>query len=79
MNKLAKAAALTVLVGGMGLVGTAAHAGDFGNDDPGTNAQFVHCGQDFDAGLAFAPITGAVTGNNNEHIGNFCTVIGTPR
>ncbi|MFE1913658.1 hypothetical protein [Streptomyces anandii] len=81
MRMLARAAALTVVVGGMGLVGTAAHAGDSGYDDPAGNAQFVHCHQTFDAGTAFAPAVGVELGTagNHENIGDFCTVVGKHR
>ncbi|MDL5201668.1 hypothetical protein [Streptomyces sp. ALI-76-A] len=83
MHKLKKAAAVVAMVGGMGLVGGGvAHAGgDHGYDDPFgfqiDNLQVVECDQDFDAGAAFvnAPIT--ALGDNNQNIGNFCTVVGS--
>ncbi|MFI1539721.1 hypothetical protein [Streptomyces anandii] len=78
MKKLARAAVM-VMAGGVGLVGTAAHACDYGNDGASGNRQFVRCGQTLDGGLAFAPVTGAVTGDSHENIGNSCAVVGTLR
>ncbi|GGX86120.1 hypothetical protein [Streptomyces anandii] len=72
MNKLKKAAAVAVMVGGIGLAG-----GGVASADDGNNLQGVECEQSFDGGTAFAPVVGAVTGDNNESIGNFCTVIGS--
>jgi hypothetical protein len=83
MQKLKKAAAVAVMVGGLGLVGggvASAQGGhDYDEQFPAVvdNLQVVDCEQEFDGGLAFAPIVGAVTGDNNENIGNFCTVIGS--
>ncbi|MDH6623512.1 hypothetical protein M2271_001299 [Streptomyces sp. LBL] len=83
MNKLKKAAAVAVMVGGIGLVGGGvASAGGGHYDDPYgdfavNNLQVVDCDQSFDAGTAFAPITGVTTGDQETNIGNFCTVIGS--
>ncbi|MET7848714.1 hypothetical protein [Streptomyces avermitilis] len=81
MSKLKKVAAVAVMVGGMALGGGAAHAaGGHGFDDPTDviigNLQAVNCHQEFDGGLAFAPIQGASTDGNTQNIGNFCTVVG---
>jgi len=81
MDKLKKAAAVAVMVGGMALGGGVAHA-DGGDDYKGVgdiiigNLQAVECNQEFDGGLAFAPIQATVTGDNTQVIGNFCTVVG---
>ena len=84
MNKFKKAAAVAAMVGGLGLVGSgvaSAAGGDY--DDPYpfdiaiNNLQAVDCDQDFDGGTAFGPVTGAVTGDNEQNIGNFCTVVGS--
>ncbi|CAM5428978.1 Secreted protein OS=Streptomyces aurantiogriseus OX=66870 GN=GCM10010251_70840 PE=4 SV=1 [Streptomyces aurantiogriseus] len=85
MNKLKKAAAVAVMVGGLGLAGSgvASATGGHDYDDPFpfpfaiNNLQVVDCEQSFDGGTAFAPVTGAVTGDNSQNIGNFCTVIGS--
>jgi hypothetical protein len=78
MNKLKKAAAVAVMVGGLGLVGggvASAHGGDY--DDPfGSaidNLQIVDCEQSFDGGTALAPVNGATTGDLTQSIGNFCS------
>ncbi|MGW7048167.1 hypothetical protein ACWGDT_36905 [Streptomyces avermitilis] len=81
MNKIKKAAAVAVMVGGMALGGGAAHAaGGHGLDDPADiiigNLQAVNCHQDFAGGAAFAPVQGASTEGNSQNIGNFCTVVG---
>ena len=78
MNKLKKAAAVAVMVGGLGLVGggvASAHGGDY--DDPfGSaidNLQIVDCEQSFDA-TAFAPANvGALGGDVTQKFGNFCS------
>ncbi|HZF89969.1 hypothetical protein [Streptomyces sp.] len=81
MDKLKKAAAVAVMVGGMALGGGVAHAGD-GHDykDAGDviigNLQAVECNQEFDGGVAFVPAQVTVTGDNTQVIGNFCTVVG---
>ncbi|MGW7045997.1 hypothetical protein ACWGDT_25560 [Streptomyces avermitilis] len=81
MSKLKKVAAVAVMVGGMALGGGVANAaGGHGYDDPTDiiigNLQAVNCHQDFDGGLAYAPIQGISTESNTENIGNFCTVVG---
>jgi hypothetical protein len=84
MQKLKKAAAVAVMVGGLGLIGGGVASASGGHDYDGDvpfavdNLQVVDCDQEFDAGAAFLPIGPvAVTGDNNENIGNFCTVIGS--
>ncbi|QTD98650.1 hypothetical protein [Streptomyces cyanogenus] len=80
MQKLKKVAAVAVMVGGMGLVGggvASAHGGHDYDDVPYVhNLQVVDCDQSFDGGAAFlnAPVA---AGDNNQNIGNFCTVIGS--
>ncbi|MDL5201667.1 hypothetical protein [Streptomyces sp. ALI-76-A] len=83
MHKLKKAAAVAVMVGGMGLVGGGVASADGGHDYDEkfpfavNNLQVVDCEQDFDGGLLFtnAPVT--AVGDNTQNIGNFCTVIGS--
>ncbi|CAM5428896.1 Secreted protein OS=Streptomyces aurantiogriseus OX=66870 GN=GCM10010251_70830 PE=4 SV=1 [Streptomyces aurantiogriseus] len=83
MNKLKKAAAVAVMVGGLGLVGSgvASATGGHDYDDPFPfaidNLQVVDCEQEFAGGAAFAPGVGAVGGDSQSNIGNFCTVIGS--
>ena len=80
MNKLKKAAAVAVMVGGLGLVGggvASAHGGDYDGPFAVDNLQVVKCEQSFDGGLAFAPANGAVTGDLNQNIGNFCSAVNT--
>ncbi|QTD98651.1 hypothetical protein [Streptomyces cyanogenus] len=77
MQKLKKVAAVAVMVGGMGLIGGGvASAHGYDGEYPIGNLQPVECEQSFDAGAAFAnlPVAG---GDNNQNIGNFCTVIGS--
>ena len=81
MIKLKKVAAVVVMVGGMALGGGVAHAGNgHGYDDPSGviigNLQDVHCDQDFSGGGVYAPPQAGVGGDNNQAIGNFCTVVG---
>ncbi len=82
MNKLKKAAAVAAMVGGLGLAGSgvASATGGHDYDDPFpfaiNNLQVVDCDQDFEGGTAFAPGGGAGTGDQNQFIGNFCTVVG---
>ncbi|MET7688848.1 hypothetical protein ABZT06_12880 [Streptomyces sp. NPDC005483] len=82
MQKLKKVAAVAVMVGGLGLVGggvASAHGGrGYDGDFPSAvnNLQVVDCDQDFSP-TAFTPAVGAVTGDSSQHIGNFCTVIGS--
>ncbi|MET8246309.1 hypothetical protein ABZV31_18915 [Streptomyces sp. NPDC005202] len=85
MHKLKKAAAVAVMVGGIGLVGggVASANGGHHHDDPFPhdavihNLQPVECEQSFDGGFAYVPITGVVIGDNQQNIGNSCTVIGS--
>ncbi|WP_338898215.1 hypothetical protein WBG99_23575 [Streptomyces sp. TG1A-60] len=82
MNKFKRAAAVAAMVGGLGLAGggvASANGGDY-YDVPFPfavgNLQVVECDQEFDGGAAFAPIATA-TGDVEQNIGNFCTVIGS--
>jgi hypothetical protein len=88
MHKLKKAAAVAVMVGGIGLIGggvASAHGG--GYDDPFAidNLQAVDCEQSFDAGgtppvgaIPGVPGISIVGGDDQEaNVGNFCTVIGS--
>ncbi|MFF0157590.1 hypothetical protein ACFYRY_08620 [Streptomyces sp. NPDC005263] len=82
MHKFKKAAAVAAMVGGLGLVGSGVASANGGHDydDPFdfavNNLQVVNCDQEFDGGLAFAPV-GSTTGDTEQNIGNFCTVIGS--
>ncbi|WP_338898218.1 hypothetical protein WBG99_23590 [Streptomyces sp. TG1A-60] len=82
MNKFKRAAAVAAMVGGLGLAGggvaSAYCDGDYDAPAPSAvdNLQVVECEQEFDGGLAFAPVTTA-TGDVEQNIGNFCTVIGS--
>ena len=79
MNKLKKAAAVAVMVGGLGLVGggvASAHGHDYDDPFPVDNLQIVDCDQSFESGGTFIPTTGATTGDQETNIGNFCTVTG---
>ncbi len=85
MQKLKKAAAVALMVGGLGLAGGSVasaqggHGGhDYDEQFPAVvdNLQVVDCDQSFDGGLAFANLPVA-TGDSNSNIGNFCTVIGS--
>ncbi|MEV5432544.1 hypothetical protein [Streptomyces sp. NPDC052701] len=40
------------------------------------NLQAVECDQDFNGGVAFAPVQVTGTGDNTQVIGNFCAVVG---
>ncbi|MFJ7332574.1 hypothetical protein ACIQU3_06630 [Streptomyces sp. NPDC101110] len=80
MHKFKKAAALAVMVGGIGLAGggVASANGGYSDPFPGVavdNLQVLQCEQEFDAGAAFAPVTGAVTGDNDQNTGNFCAQV----
>jgi hypothetical protein len=83
MQKLKKAAAVALMVGGLGLVGGGVASAQGGHDHdeqlPAAvdNLQVVDCEQDFDGGLAFAQAELAVGTDNNQNIGNFCRVIGS--
>lgn len=80
MQKLKRAAAVAVMVGGIALVGGGVASASGGHDYDGPyphgidNLQVVECEQEFDAGAAFTNLGPAVDGDQN--IGNFCTVIG---
>ncbi len=81
MQKLKKAAAVALMVGGLGMVGggvASAHGGHDYDDAPFAvnNLQVVDCEQSFDGGTLFTNAPVAV-GDSNSNIGNFCTVIGS--
>ena len=82
MQKLKKVAAVAVMVGGLGLVGGGVASAQGGHNYDGdfpsavNNLQVVDCDQDFSP-TTFTPAVGPVTGDNSQHIGNFCTVIGS--
>jgi hypothetical protein len=82
MQKLKKAAAVAVMVGGLGLVGggvASAHGGHDYDDFPSAvnNLQVVDCDQSFDGGAAFTNAPVPAAGDSDSNIGNFCTVIGS--
>ena len=82
MNKFKKAAAVAVMVGGLGLVGggVANATGGHGYDGPFPdvaidNLQVVDCEQSFDGGAAVTPtVVGPIGEDNEQSNGNFCTV-----
>ncbi|MFI5687159.1 hypothetical protein [Streptomyces sp. NPDC051636] len=82
MHKLKKAAAVAVMVGGLGLVGggVASAHGDHDYDDQYpfavNNLQKVDCDQSFDGGAGGPLIAGGLD-TTTANIGNFCTVIGS--
>ena len=88
MHKLKKAAAVAVMVGGIGLVGGGvanASAGHYDEPYPGdvaiNNLQVVTCDQDFDGGSAsIVPPVGttvpSIGGDVEQNVGNFCTAVG---
>ncbi|WP_234535748.1 hypothetical protein [Streptomyces shenzhenensis] len=84
MQKLKKAAAVAVMVGGIGLAGGGI-ANAAGCDDPSpevavNNLQVADCRQSFDGGLAFAPSNVAdIGGGLNQNIGNFCANVNAER
>ncbi|UUU28008.1 hypothetical protein [Streptomyces sp. DSM 40750] len=80
MNKLKKAAAVAVMVGGLGLAGggVASASGGHDYDDPFPygigNLQIVECEQTFDAGTGFVASPTA-TGDLEQNVGNFCSAV----
>ncbi|WP_405644427.1 hypothetical protein [Streptomyces sp. NBC_00019] len=80
MHKLKKAAAVAVMVGGIGLVGGGVASANVGHGSDGPypydvvsdNLQVQECDQDFDGGT-LPSILGPVTGDQDVAIGNFCT------
>ncbi|GGW27661.1 hypothetical protein ACIP4U_01595 [Streptomyces caelestis] len=82
MDKLKKAAAVAVMVGGMALGGGVAHAGDgYDHKDAGDviigNLQSVQCKQEV-GDITTVPVGVGVGGESTQVIGNnFCTVIGS--
>ncbi|MDQ0601617.1 hypothetical protein QF037_005962 [Streptomyces canus] len=80
MNKLKKAAAVAVMVGGLGLVGggVASASGGHDYDDPFgpaiDNLQIVECDQTFDGGTLFTA-SPPVGGDAEQNIGNFCSAV----
>jgi hypothetical protein len=86
MHKLKTVAAVAVMVGGIGLVGSGvASANGQSYNDPYphdfavNNLQVVDCDQDFDGGAGGIDIGLPVgsTGDQEANVGNFCTVIGS--
>ncbi|MFF9812062.1 hypothetical protein [Streptomyces sp. NPDC014006] len=80
MQKLKKAAAVALMVGGIGLVGGGVASAHGGSDYDGphvNNLQAVDCDQSFDGGPLFTNTPALTTGDNTQNIGNFCTVIGS--
>ncbi|WP_405644429.1 hypothetical protein [Streptomyces sp. NBC_00019] len=78
MHKLKKAAAVAVMVGGIGLVGggVASACAGHGSDGPfphgvTDNLQVQECDQDFDGGT-LPSIVGPGTGDQEVEIGNSC-------
>ncbi|WP_369222828.1 hypothetical protein AB5J52_16780 [Streptomyces sp. R39] len=84
MQKLKKAAAVAVMVGGIGLAGGGI-ANAAGCDDPSpevavNNLQVADCRQSFQGGLAFAPTNVAELGSGvNQNFGNFCANVNAQR
>ena len=78
MHNLKKAAAVALMVGGIGLGGSGVASAHGAVGDPYVdNRQVVECDQEFDGGTATTgSITVPVTGDVEQHIGNFCTVVG---
>ncbi|MEV5433861.1 hypothetical protein [Streptomyces sp. NPDC052701] len=79
MDKLKKAAAVAVMVGGMALGGGVAHADDgYDHKDAADlvigNLQVVECAQEFEGGVLFVPVQVTLTGDNTQAIGNSCLV-----
>ncbi|WP_405644433.1 hypothetical protein [Streptomyces sp. NBC_00019] len=81
MHKLKKAAAVAVMVGGIGLVGGGVASANVGHGSDGPfphgvtdNLQVQDCEQSFDGGTAVTPssILGPVTGDQEVEIGNSC-------
>ncbi|MFF6780031.1 hypothetical protein [Streptomyces sp. NPDC012510] len=81
MNKLKKAAAVAVMVGGLGLAGGGVASANGGHeyDDPFPfavdNLQVVECEQSFDGGLAFGAVPTTTGGDVEQNIGNFCSAV----
>ncbi|MFF7983439.1 hypothetical protein ACFZDK_30705 [Streptomyces sp. NPDC007901] len=73
MQKLKKAAAVALMVGGIGIAGGGIASANDGPEVAIDNLQVARCHQTFDAGTAFAPVNGATLGDLNQNIGNFCT------
>ncbi|MEV7790770.1 hypothetical protein AB0O68_02150 [Streptomyces sp. NPDC087512] len=75
MQKLKKIAAVAVMVGGVGVVGSGVATA---NDHPFfiDNIQVASCKQSFEAGAGFAPVTvGPIGGDSTQNIGNFCSQV----
>ncbi|MFF7983442.1 hypothetical protein ACFZDK_30720 [Streptomyces sp. NPDC007901] len=73
MQKLKKAAAVALMVSGIGIAGSGIASANDGPEVFIDNLQVARCHQDFDAGAAFAPVNGATTGDVHQNIGNFCS------
>ncbi|MEU9240814.1 hypothetical protein [Streptomyces sp. NPDC048385] len=72
MQKLKKAAAVALMVGGIGVVGGGVASANDGPHVIVDNLQVARCHQEFSGGTAFAPVGGAVAGDEHQNIGNFC-------
>ncbi|MEV7974987.1 hypothetical protein [Streptomyces sp. NPDC086519] len=84
MQKLKKAAAVAVMVGGIGLAGggvaSAANCDDPSPEVAVNNVQLADCRQSFDSGAAFAPTNVAeLGGNRTQDFGNFCANVNAQR
>ena len=85
MHKLKKAAAVAIMVGGIGLAGggVASASGGHGYDEPFPynvaieNLQVVECDQTFEVGDDITPDVETFIGDAVTNEGNFCTVIGS--
>ncbi|MDX2935880.1 hypothetical protein [Streptomyces ipomoeae] len=81
MHKLKKAAAVAVMVGGIGLAGGGIASAD-GYDDPYPhhvkieNLQLVECEQSVEVGDDITPDVETNSGEAVTNDGNICTVIG---
>ncbi|WP_217545739.1 hypothetical protein [Streptomyces sp. GbtcB6] len=72
MQKLKKAAAVALMVSGIGVAGGGIASANDGPEVAIRNLQVAQCHQDFDAGAAFAPVNGATTGDLNQSVVNNC-------
>ncbi|WP_107436314.1 hypothetical protein [Streptomyces hyaluromycini] len=73
MQKLKKAAAVALMVSGIGIAGGGIASANDGPEVAIDNLQVARCHQTFDTGAVFAPANVATTGDLNQNIGNFCS------